>query len=178
MAISTWSILFLQQLLGLDPATLNTQGSPTSAQGPLHWVFLRFRQMRHSKSTRPIELWKLQFGSRSSRSNAHQNSLVSMLCSLKTWEDIVYMVPLPYGYYGSFVFLRAYVMLGVQLPTCVSSPDRSTNVRLEFSPTVPLSVLCCFRAGQTWLKFRTVLSTKALCLFPVHVAVSILLLLA
>ena len=31
VAISTWSILFLQQLLGLAPATLNTQGSP-----PLH----------------------------------------------------------------------------------------------------------------------------------------------
>ena len=69
-------------------------------------------------------------------------------------------------------------MLGVQLPTCVSSPDQSTNVRLEFSPTVPLSVLFCFLAGQTWLKFRTVLSTKALCLFPVHVAVNIPLLLA
>ena len=59
------------------------------------------------------------------------------------------MVPLPCGYCGSFVSLRAYVMLGVQLPTCVSSPDRSTSVQLEFSPTVPLSVLCCFRAGQT-----------------------------
>ena len=69
-------------------------------------------------------------------------------------------------------------MLGVQLPTCVSSPDRSTSVQLEFSPTVPLSVLFCFRAGQTSLKLRTVLSTEALCLFPVHVAVSIFLLLA
>ena len=88
------------------------------------------------------------------------------------------MVPLPCGYYGSYVSLRAYVMLGVQLPTCVSSPDRSTSVRLEFSPTVPLSVLVCFWAGQTWLESKTVLSTKALCLFPVHVAVSIFLLLA
>ena len=82
------------------------------------------------------------------------------------------------GTTASFVSLRAYVTLGVQLPTCVSSPDRNTSVRLEFSPTVPVSVLFCFWAGQTWLKFRTVSSTKALCLFPVHVAVSILLLLA
>ena len=59
------------------------------------------------------------------------------------------MVPLPCGYYGSYVSLRAYVMLGVQLPTCVSSPDKSTSVQLEFSPTVPLSVLFCFRADQT-----------------------------
>ena len=77
------------------------------------------------------------------------------------------MVPLPYGYYGSFVFLRAYVTLGVQLPTCVSSPDRNTSVRLEFSPTVPVSVLFCFWAGPTWLKFKTDSSTKALCLSPV-----------
>ena len=35
-------------------------------------------------------------------------------------------------------------MLGVQLPTCVSSPVQSTNVRLEFSPTVPHYVLFCF----------------------------------
>ena len=88
------------------------------------------------------------------------------------------MVPLPYGYYGSFVFLRAYVTLGVQLPTCVSSPDRNTSVRLEFSPTVPVSVLFCLWAGQTYLKFRTAFSTKALCLSPVLVAVSILLSLA
>ena len=160
------------------PATLDTQGSPSSAQDLFLWVCLHFRQTRPRRSTRPIELWNLRFGLRSRRSNAHQNSLVSILCSLKTWEDIVYMVPLPCGYYGSFVFLRAYVMLGVQLPTYVSSPDQSTNVRLEFSPTVPLSVLFCFWAGQTWLKFRTLLSTKALCLCPVHVAVSTLLLLA
>ena len=69
-------------------------------------------------------------------------------------------------------------MLGVQLPTYVSSPGRSTSVRLEFSPTVPLSILFCFWAGQIWLNFRTLLSTKALCLFPVHVVVSTLLLLA
>ena len=67
-------------------------------------------------------------------------------------------------------------MLGVQLPTCVSSPDQSTNVRLEFSPTVLLSVLFCFWAGQTYLEFRTALSTKAVCLFLVHVAVNIHLL--
>ena len=68
-----------------------------------------------------------------------QKSLVSILFSLKTWEDTVYVAPLPYGYYGSFVFLRAYVTLGVQLHPCVSSPDRNTSVRLEFSPTVPVS---------------------------------------
>ena len=28
---------------------------------------------------------------------SHQNSLVSILCSLKTWEDIVCMVHLPFG---------------------------------------------------------------------------------
>ena len=153
-------------------------GQPPSAQDLLHWVSLHFLQTKLRRSTRPIVLWKSQLGSRSSRSNAHQNSLVSILFSLKTWEDIVYMVPLPCGYYGSFGSLRAHVTLGVQLPTCVSSPDRNTSVRLEFSPTVPLSVLFYFWAGQTWLKFRTVLSTKALCLFPVHVVVSILLLLA
>ena len=38
MAISTWSMSFLQQLHGLDPATLTTQGSLPSAQDPLHWV--------------------------------------------------------------------------------------------------------------------------------------------
>ena len=64
-------------------------------------------------------------------------------------------------------------MLGVQLPTCVSSPVQSTNVRLEFSPTVPQSVLFCFWVGQTCLKLRTVLRTEALCLFLVHVAVNI-----
>ena len=151
---------------------------PPSAQDLLHWVSLHSLQTRPRGSTRPIELWKSQFGSRSSRSNAHQNSLVSILFSLKTWEDIVYMVPLPCGYYGSFVSLRAYVTLGVQLPTCVSSPDRNTSVRLEFSPTVNVSVLFCIWAGPTWLKLRTVLRTEALCLFPVHVAVSIFLLLA
>ena len=88
------------------------------------------------------------------------------------------MVPLPYGYYGSFVSLRAYVTLDVQLPTCVSSPERTTSVRVEFSPTVPVSVLSCFWAGPTWLKFKTDSSTKALCLSPVYVAVSILLSLA
>ena len=88
------------------------------------------------------------------------------------------MVHPPCGYCGSFVSLRAYVMLGVQLPTCVSSPSRSTSVQSEFSPTVPLYVLCCFWDGQTHLKLRTVLRTEALCLFPVHVAVSIFLLLA
>ena len=166
---STWSRSCLSEHSG--------QPLP-SAQDLLHWVSLHFRQTRPRRSTRPIELWKSQFGSRSNRSNAHQNSFVSILFSLKTWEDIVYMVPLPYGYYGSFVSLRAYVTLCVQLPKCASSPDRNTNVQLEFSPTVPLSVLFCFWAGQTWLKFRTVSSTKGLCPFPVHVAVSILLLLA
>ena len=48
-----------------------------------------------------------------------------------------------------FRFLEAYVTLGVQLSTCVSSPDRNTSVRLEFSPTVPVSVLSCFWAGPT-----------------------------
>ena len=47
------------------------------------------------------------------------------------------MAPPPCGYCGSFVSLRAYVMLGVQLPTCVSSPDRSTSVQSEFSPALP-----------------------------------------
>ena len=178
MAISIWYISFLQHLLGLAPATLHIQGSPPSAQDLLHWVSLHFRQTRPRRSTRPIELWKSQFGSRSSRSNAHQNSLVSILFSPKTLEDTVYMVPLPHGYYGSFVFLRAYVTLGVQLPTCVSSPDRNTSGRLEFSPTVPVSVLSCFWAGPTWLKFKTDSSTKALCLSPDLVAVSIPLLLA
>ena len=106
MAISIWYISFLQHLLGLAPATLNTQGSPPSAQDLLHWVSLHFRQTRPRRSTRPIELWKSQFGSRSSRSNAHQNSLVSILFSLKTWEDIVYMVPLPCGYLREFRFLE------------------------------------------------------------------------
>ena len=68
-------------------------------------------------------------------------------------------------------------MLGVQLPTCVSSPVQSTNVRLEFSPIVPRSVLFCFWVGQNYLESRTALSTKALCLSPVHVAVNIHLLL-
>ena len=68
-------------------------------------------------------------------------------------------------------------MLGVQLPTCVSSPDRSTSVQSEFSPALPLSVLYCFRDGQTWLKHRTLLHIEALCLFPVHVAVNTFLLL-
>ena len=76
VAISTWSISFLQQLHGLVPATLTTQGSLPSAQDPLPWVSLHFRQTRPRKSTRPIELSKLQPGSQSSRSNAHQNSLV------------------------------------------------------------------------------------------------------
>ena len=35
-----------------------------------------FRQTRPRRSPRPIELWKSQFGSRSNRSNAHQNLLV------------------------------------------------------------------------------------------------------
>ena len=52
-----------------------------------------------------------------------KKSLVSILFSLKTWEDIVYMVPLPCGYYGSFVSLRAYVTLGVQLPTRVTRSE-------------------------------------------------------
>ena len=68
-------------------------------------------------------------------------------------------------------------MLGVQLHTCVSSPVQSTNVRLEFSPIVPHYVLFCFWVGQNYLESRTALSTKALCLFPVHVAVNIHLLL-
>ena len=126
----------------------------------------------------PIDLWKSQLGSRSNRSSAHPSSLDSILFSLKTWEDIVYMVLLPCGCYESFVSFRAYVTLGVQLSICVSSPDRNTSARLEFFPTVPVSVLFCFWAGQTWLKFRTILSTKALCLFPVPAAVSIPLLLA
>ena len=70
------------------------------------------------------------------------------------------MVPLPCGYCGSFVSLRAYVMLGVQLPTRVSSPDRSTSVRLEFSPTVPLSVLCCFRAGPNLIEAQNSLTYR------------------
>ena len=44
VAISTWSILFLQQLLGLVPATPNIRGNLPSAQDPLHWVSLHFRQ--------------------------------------------------------------------------------------------------------------------------------------
>ena len=44
VAISTWSILFLQQLLGLVPATPNIRGNLPSAQDPLHWVSLLFRQ--------------------------------------------------------------------------------------------------------------------------------------
>ena len=76
VAISIWYISFLQHLLGLAPATLNIQGSLPSAQDLLLWVCLHFRQTRHRKSTRPIELSKLQLGSQSSRSSAHQNSLV------------------------------------------------------------------------------------------------------
>ena len=68
-------------------------------------------------------------------------------------------------------------MLGVPLPTCVSSPDRSTSVQSEFSPAHPLYVLYCFRDGQTWLKHRTVLHIEALCLFPVRAAASTFLLL-
>ena len=124
-------------------------GQPPSAQDLLHWVSLHSLQTRPRRSTRPIELWKSQLGSRSNRSSAHPSSLDSILFSLKTWEDIVYMVPLPCGCYESFVSFRAYVTLGVQLPTCVSSPDRNTSARLEFSPTVPVSILFCFWAGQT-----------------------------
>ena len=69
-------------------------------------------------------------------------------------------------------------MLGVQLHTCVSSPVQSTNVRLEFSPIVPQSVLFCLWVGQNYLESRTASSTQALCLSPVHVAVNIHLLLA
>ena len=83
----------------------------------------------------------------------------------------------PCGFCGSFVSLRAYVMLGVQLPTYVSSPGRSTSVQSEFSPALPLSVLYCFRDGRSWLKLRTVLHIEALCLFPVPVAMSTFLLL-
>ena len=68
-------------------------------------------------------------------------------------------------------------MLGVQLPTCVSSPVQSTKVRLEFSPIVPHYVLFCFWVGPNYLKSRTAFSTEALCLFPAHVAVNIHLLL-
>ena len=68
-------------------------------------------------------------------------------------------------------------MLGVQLPTCVSSPVQSTSVRLEFSPIVPHYVLFCFWVGPNYLKSRTAFSTEALCLFPAHVAVYIHLLL-
>ena len=70
------------------------------------------------------------------------------------------MVPPPCGYCGSFVSLRAYVMLGVQLPTCVSSPGRSTSVQSEFSPTVPLSVLFCFRVGQTYVEAQNSLTYR------------------
>ena len=37
-------LLFLQQLLGLVPATPNIRGNLPSAQDPLHWVSLLFRQ--------------------------------------------------------------------------------------------------------------------------------------
>ena len=87
------------------------------------------------------------------------------------------MVLLPCGYYRSSGSLRAYVTLVVQLSTYVSSPGRNTSARWEFSPTVPLSVLACSWAGQFWMRFRTVLSTKAHCLFPVLVATDIFLLL-
>ena len=87
------------------------------------------------------------------------------------------MDPPPCGFCASFVSLRAHVTLGVQLSICVSSPDRNTSVRLEFSPTVPLSVLFYFWAGQNYMVSRTALSTTALCLFPVHVAVNTHLLL-
>ena len=67
--------------------------------------------------------------------------------------------------------------LGVQLHTGVSSPVQNTNVRLEFSPIVPQSVLFCLWVGQNYLESKTPLSTEALCLSPVPVAVNIRLLL-
>ena len=51
-------------------------------------------------------------------------------------------------------------MLGVQLPTCVSSPDRSTSVQLEFSPTVPLSVLCCFSGWPNLIEAQNSLTYR------------------
>ena len=125
------------------------------------------------KSTRPIERWKLQFGSRSRPSNAHLKSLVSMSFSPKTLEDTVYMVPLPYGYYGSFVFLRAYATLGVQVATCASSRERTTSVRLEFSPTVSIFETVCPWVGLLSNKSKTDLCTRAPFLFVARAAMRI-----
>ena len=84
VAISTWSILFLQQLHGLVHATPNIRGNLPSAHVLLLWVSLLFRQQKPSKSIWPTELWKLQLGLRSSRSNALPNSLDSTSSFPKT----------------------------------------------------------------------------------------------
>ena len=149
MAISIWSILFLQQLHGLAPATLDTQGSPPlrSRSSPLGLSSLspdETKKINEAKRALEIAAWVAE---------------QSLQCPSKfIGLNIVFPEDLGgHSIHGpssmwvlrEFRFLQAHVTLGVQLPTCVSSPDRNTSVRLEFSPTVPLSVLFCFWDGQT-----------------------------
>ena len=81
--------------------------------------------------------------------------------------------PRRYGHYGSFNSSRAHVTLDVLLATCASSRERTTSVRLEFSPTVPIFETVCPWVGLLSNKSKTDLCTRALFLFVAHAAIRI-----
>ena len=60
-----------------------------------------------------------------------------------------------YGHYGSFNSSRAHVTLDVLLATCASSRERTTSVRLEFSPTVSIFETVCPWVGLLSNKSKT-----------------------
>ena len=63
--------------------------------------------------------------------------------------------------------------LDVLLATCASSRERTTNVRLEFSPTVSIFETVCPWVGLLSSKSKTDLCTRAPFLFVAHAAIRI-----
>ena len=72
--------------------------------------------------------------------------------SLKTWADTFQTAPRR---------SRAHVTLDVLLATCASSRERTTNVRLEFSPAVSIFETVCPWVGLLSNKSKTDLCSRA-----------------